>query len=63
MVETSTPLTAGRRSAPSKRFAPPAQNLDAGAIHLPRADEIQSGPPRAAPVGNYSMAIITAALA
>ena len=42
---SSTPSKMGRRFAPYKRFGL-AQNLGAGAIHLPRASKINLGPRR-----------------
>ena len=46
---TPTGLLAGGAFAPYKRFGPLAQNLGAGAIHLPRAVEIKGWrPPLAA---------------
>ena len=42
-VSSGAPSQMGRRFAPYKRFGPLAQILDAGAIHLPRADKIPPG--------------------
>ena len=50
MEETSA-HSGGTALRAVKRFASRAQNLDAGAIHLPRADEIIGVPARRKPGG------------
>ena len=45
-ASSGAPPTAGRRFAPSKRFGPWAQNLDAGGIQFRRTDKIKMGPRR-----------------
>ena len=44
-ASSGAPPTAGRRFAPSKRFGPWAQNLDAGGIQFRRIDKIKMGAP------------------